>query len=219
MPTNCRFIVLAALFAVVSCNREGGGPSKKADGPEAVPTVEAKPALVTAPAAAPVSMEKFLKSALDGDLATVKQALTQPGAAAYADENGRTALMLAAFNGHTEIAELLLESGAKIDVRDGIKRTALMYAASGPNVVTVAMLVKRGAGVNLTDGEQNWTPLMFAAAEGHTEVARILLGAGADPNAIDSDGDTSLMFAQGKGFKEIADMITEAKARTGNPAK
>jgi ankyrin repeat protein len=202
------FIALAALLGMVSCNRKGGSTAETPASPATL-SEQAKPS----PAAEPVPMEKFLQSALDGDLATVKQALAQPGAATFAGPDGRTALMLAAFNGHTGIAELLLDAGAKLDAIDPTKRTALMYAASGPNEVTVAMLVKRGANVNLTDGEQNWTPLMFATAEGNTEVARILLGAGADPNAIDSDGDTSLKFAESKGFTEIAKMITAAKAR------
>lgn len=205
MSTIRTLIALSALIGMVSCNRKDAATAEKA--PAAPAEAAAKPA------PEPVAMEKFFESALEGDMATVKQALAQPGAATFAGPDGRTALMLASFNGHTEVAELLLNAGAPIDSVDKIKRTALMYASSGPNAVTVAMLVKRGANVNLTDGEQNWTPLMFACAEGNTEVARILLGAGANPNAIDSDGDTSLKFAQSKGFKEIAEMITAAQAR------
>lgn len=208
MSAKLRLIALFSLVSLGSCNREGDGAPEM----PAAPAAKLPAALV--PPTEAVSLDKFFKSALDGDLATVQQALAQPGAATFADPDGRTALMFAAFNGHTEIVGLLLDSSAKIDALDGIKRTALMYAASGPNEVTVALLVKRGANVNLTDGEQNWTPLMFAAAEGNTDVVRILLGAGADPNAIDSDGDTSLKFAESKGFTEIVEMITAAKTRT-----
>jgi len=165
------------------------------------------------PATAPVASEAFSKAALEGDLATVKQALAQPDAANLADPDGRTALMLASFNGHTEIAALLLDSGAKIDTRDQTGRTPLMYACSGPNDATVALLLKRGAGVDLADSEEHWTPLMFAAAEGHLGVVRLLLAAGANPGAADIDGEDSIMFARSRGFTELADLIAQAKER------
>jgi ankyrin repeat protein len=202
MSNRHLFIALAAVMGMLSCRREEKPNVQKAPPPAAVPA-----------APAGITMEAFAKAALDGDLATVKQALAQPDAANYADPDGRTALMLAAFNGHTGVVALLLDSGAKIDTRDQIQRTALMYACSGANDDTVALLVKRGAGVNLADNEQRWTPLMFAAAEGHIGVARILLDAGADPAAADIDGEDSIMFARSKNFTELADLIAKAKAR------
>jgi ankyrin repeat protein len=158
--------------------------------------------------------EAFFQAALEGDLASLKKALADPTAARAVSPDGRTALMLAAFNNHTAAATLLLDSGALIDARDQTGRTALMYACSGPSDATVAMLLKRGAGVNLTDSEEHWTPLMFAAAEGHGGVARILLAAGADPLAADIDGEDSELFARNRGFTELAGVIAAAKARS-----
>ena len=210
MSVSRYLIALALVSGVLSCRRQENSNT-------GTPPVPAPVVAPTAPA--PVPMESFFKAALDGDLATVKQALAVPGVANQADPDGRTALMLAAFNGHTEIAALLLDAGARIDTRDQTGRTALMYAASGENEVTVALLIKRRAGVNLADSEEHWTPLMFAAAEGQADVVRRLLDAGADPTAADIDGEDSVLFARSRGYPAVADLIAQAKARAESGRK
>ncbi len=45
------------------------------------------------------------------------------------DNNGRSTLMSAIYNGHTEMAALLLEKCAHIDMQDNDGRSALMLAS------------------------------------------------------------------------------------------
>ena len=208
MSASRTLIAFCAFLGMISCRREAPPETRPAS-----TSTSTSASGADASTLAPVSMEAFSKAALDGDPATVQQALAIPGAANYADPDGRTALMLAAFNDHVGIVAMLIDAGAKIDTRDHTGRTALMYASSGPNDATVALLVKRGAGVNLADSEEHWTPLMFAAAEGHGDVAKRLLAAGADPSAADIDGEDSVLFARNKGFTEVADMIAQALER------
>ncbi len=47
------------------------------------------------------------------------------------DKEGRSALMLAAFNGNTDMVKELLEAGPLINAKDKVGSTALMYAVSG----------------------------------------------------------------------------------------
>jgi uncharacterized protein len=82
--------------------------------------------------------------------------------------DGWTALHLAAFFGHREVARLLLERGAEVNARSR----------------------------NTTFGREN-TPLHAAAANRRTEVARLLIEAGADVNARDRSGLTPLALAAG----------------------
>ena len=60
----------------------------------------------------------------------LKKLLDQGASIEQSREDGKTALMLAAVNGHEPVVKLLLESGAKPDERSwGKKETALMLAA------------------------------------------------------------------------------------------
>lgn len=129
-----------------------------------------------------------------------------------ADDQGRTLLMLAAFNGHTSLCRRLLGYSADIRRKDSIGRTALMYAATGPHVDTVRVLLDAGADVNAADIGERWTALMFAAAEGQTAVVQLLLERGADPELRDADQDRAIEFARRNGHIETARVLQGASA-------
>jgi ankyrin repeat protein len=150
----------------------------------------------------------FAEAAFNGETVQVAEALKNGMPVDQMEENGNTALMLAAFNGHTETMKTLLAAGAEVDLRDtGSNRTALMFAASGPFPAAVRLLLENGADVNAVDGVERFTPLMFAAAEGLSPVVDILLEHGADPAMKDKDDDTAASFAKARGFTALADTL------------
>ena len=127
----------------------------------------------------------------------------------------QSALMLAAFNGHTQVVELLLSHGAEVNLCDNAGRTALIYAASGSNEVTVELLLEKQANVNIADKVESWTALMFAAAEGQTKIVKLLLGYQADWTMTDVDGETARDFADNKRHTktvEVIDAFIQSKA-------
>jgi ankyrin repeat protein len=146
-------------------------------------------------------------AALEGDLASVTAALKNGQKANTADQEGRSALSYAAYNGHTEIMKLLIENGAEVNLTDNAGRTALMMASSGPYPGAVTLLLDKYANPNLTDRVDHFTALMYACSEGQLEVARILLSRGADPSLKDKDGDSAASFAAKNGHKEVADLL------------
>lgn len=85
----------------------------------------------------------------------------------------------AAHEGHTAIAQVLLQAGADanalINWDDG---TPLIRAASAGHIETVRALLAGGAEVNANDRYER-TALMIAKEKGHTEVVELLKAAGA----------------------------------------
>ncbi|KAF9109847.1 hypothetical protein BGX27_007130 [Mortierella sp. AM989] len=61
------------------------------------------------------------------------------------DEDGTTPLIYAACFGHTEIAFMLLEAGAKVDARDKFGWTALVWATNNKHENIVRLLLEQGA--------------------------------------------------------------------------
>lgn len=64
---------------------------------------------------------------------------------------GVTPLHVAAENGQSEIAKLLLESGASLDIKDGNGRTPLHFAAEHGKSETAQLLLQLGASIDAKD--------------------------------------------------------------------
>ena len=92
------------------------------------------------------------------------------------DEYGNTALMKAAYWGHTAIVELLLAvPGIDVNAKDQFDgTTALIKAAMGKgNIAVVELLLAAGADVNAKDDEGQ-TALITAAERGNIAVVRAI---------------------------------------------
>ena len=120
----------------------------------------------------------------------------------------RTPLAAALHKRHFDIAELLFEHGATMDVRGYERRTLLHAASAGGLNHVVRWLLVHGADVNSVQDRLS-TPLSLAAANGHLDVARILLEHNADLNAASDDGQTPLHQASENGDLEILVLLIE----------
>ena len=201
--TGDRFLLGFAFTVLIGC---GSSPEDRpreqprAAAPDGAETPRARPP-VTDPAAA-ARVER------------VRRSLEQGLDVNKADPDGRTALMMAAFEGYTEVVEVLLDHGAEVDRIDVSGRSALMYASSGPFPQTVELLIENAAEVNRADTTEGWTALMFAAAEGHRLVVEILLGHGADIELTDEDGDAAIDHARERGQTDIVDLLESWPGQT-----
>ena len=110
------------------------------------------------------------------------------------DSENITPLFIAIENGNAEIAETLLNFGAKVNARDENRQTPLMRLDEDTSPELVRLLINHGAKINVTDKEGN-TPLILAAENASAEVLQILIDHGADVNAKNKEGQTALMIA------------------------
>lgn len=193
-------LLLFLLFLLLGCANEKDTAEKKG--------TQAKEAMKQTSSQ---DIDKIFNAALEGNIATVKQFIENGFDVNTKNQGGQTLLMLAGFNGHTDICEYLIKKGIHVETRDGDGRTALMYTSTGPFAQTVEFLLKKGADASAVDSKEHWTPLMFAAAEGQYEVVKLLLDAGADSTIKDVDGDTAESFAIQNKHDKVVKLIREYK--------
>ncbi|CAK4120620.1 unnamed protein product [Aphanomyces euteiches] len=132
----------------------------------------------------------------------------------FATEEGWTAFMWAAMNGHADVVRALVDAGADTSLADkaskrgrhaGELREALWMAAKNGNVATVRQLLNRGGEPNWAPpDEKGWTALMVACAKGHVATVKTLLARGASVDIAASTGVTPLMCASAAGKIAIA---------------
>lgn len=117
-----------------------------------------------------------------GDLARVKALLeaAAPPALDARDKLRRTALHLAAWAGHTDVCQALLDAKCIVDATASDLMTALHFASQGGHVAVVRALLDAGANHSPCDLKKHMTPLHYAAQRGHGLVVTALLSRGAD---------------------------------------
>jgi hypothetical protein len=140
----------------------------------------------------------YYGAARTGKVSTIQKYLDRGGDINARDENGWTALSLAAYYGHSEVVKLLIDKGADIHARDNEGRTALIHAARSrfSHVAIVKLLIDKGADIHARDNEGR-TALIHAArcSFSHVAIVKLLIDKGADIHAMDNNGCTALMLS------------------------
>ena len=130
----------------------------------------------------------------------------------FINNNGDSPLIMAAYKGKKWVVSLLIEAGAKIDIRDRASSATPLMIASYQNYYDIVdMLIDSKADINAVD-MVGWTSLMSAAAAGNLDIIELLIDSAADVNLVNGDGDSALDIAKDKAY----DMIKNAG---GKPAR
>ena len=125
------------------------------------------------------------------------QALLQRGAAVNDVFREATPLSYAINSGpvpHVETARILLQGGARTDIKDASSAYPLHYAAQVGSFDLVRLLVEEGAASLEATLDNGSTPLYMAAEGGHLEVVRYLAARGASIEAKRTDAGMSPLF-------------------------
>lgn len=135
--------------------------------------------------------ERLRQAASAGHEDQVRE-LCHLGAKMDADMEGRTALHLAAANGHLTAAKALVEAGAKVNVRDVAGYSPLHQAATEGHEEIVKFLLKNGCNVDTQDELHGNTALHEAAWKGFSRTVEVLCKHGANVYIKNNGGFTPL---------------------------
>ncbi|KAJ3180207.1 hypothetical protein HDU87_002084 [Geranomyces variabilis] len=127
------------------------------------------------------------------------------------NQDGRTALILAAMFMKSDIVLLLVANQAQLDIMDTIGCGALHYALLNNDRTSFEALVQAGASLRIRDKTNN-TLLHHAARMGHEDLCKFLIDPGADVNAGNSEQRTPLHLAVQSGHGNIVQLLLEHNA-------
>lgn len=131
---------------------------------------------------------------------------------------GYTSLQSAASYGRLEIAEYLLNKGAKINYDPNSKGTPLYIAIHQKKTDIAKLLLKKGADVNVVDKQKKKIPLV--ASINNSELAKLLVENGANVNPEIAKGEMSpLRKAINLENDELVQYLLENKANPNIPGQ
>jgi ankyrin repeat protein len=191
-------------------------------------------------AASADNTKKLTEAIRAGDKAGVDALLrAEPGLLRFTAPNGSSVMLLAAYYGHAELAEVFVRHGAKPDVFEacalgdletvrklvGTDRALVnAFAADGfyplglaaffGHRAIVEFLLKNDADVKTAArNAQKVTALHGAVARRDVEIVKMLLEAGADPNARQERGFVPLHDAAMNGNSALVELLLKHGAR------
>ena len=154
----------------------------------------------------------LMKAAAEGDLEALGEAIrNEPEKINGINQNGRTALMIAAYEGHLGTVRALIEAGADIHLKDMKGHTALFRTAYEGRMGTAKLLIEAGADVDARSNF-NTTALMIAVNERDLNTMRFFIQSGAQVDATANNGRSALMVAAHDGNVNAVLMLLEVGA-------
>jgi len=177
--------------------------------------------------------DELIKAIQNGDAARVAQLLDADSSLLCARAGNVSAILLAVYHQHPEIANAFAERGAQLTFAEacavGDEARALALLDADPSLLDrrsddgfpplgfaiffrhpslARTLIERGADVHAAaENAQRVAPVHAAASVGDVETMRLLLDRGADPNARQQLGFTPLHAAAGNGDLEMGKLL------------
>lgn len=141
----------------------------------------------------------LLEAAAEGDTEKVERLLTKKLSIDGRDDNGRTALMFASWNGKNAICADLLAAGADPTLTDHHDLSAIDYAAGRGLIETTHLLLKKSEDAH---HDLEYAHLVRAAYTG--DITQLPRGKPSTINRLNPEGEAPLHIAAGNGSAAVA---------------
>ncbi len=150
---------------------------------------------------------------MQGDRPAVRALLAKKADVNAPQVDGTTALDWAVRANDLEMAELLLNAGAKASAANQLGATPILLAAINGNAAILERLIGAGADPNAPVSDTGDTALMIAARTGKVDAVKVLLDHGAKVNAKETwGGTTALMWAISELHPDVTKLLVERGA-------
>jgi len=128
-------------------------------------------------------------------------------------QDGTTALYKACADGSLDIAIVLVDAGADVNLKSSHGFTPLFIAAENKHKPVVEYLLSKGARVNEKNGPHELTAIYKACADGLLDIVTVLVNAGADLNLKSTEGFSPLFAAVQNKHKPVVEYLLSKGAR------
>ncbi|KFY14696.1 hypothetical protein V492_02454 [Pseudogymnoascus sp. VKM F-4246] len=157
--------------------------------------------------------DNLLRLAATKGYVEIAQLLIAAGAdiEAPGDKHKPTPLFSALNGGGLNVAQLLLESGARHDIVDSQSQTPLILAAARGSAAIAQLLLQTGGDVNAVSNYYG-TALQAAVSNGIVKVTQLLLRSGAGVNTVGGAFHTALQAAAHCGNLQIVQLLLQSGA-------
>jgi ankyrin repeat protein len=117
----------------------------------------------------------------------------------------RSPIHWAAYNGHLDVVEVLLNSGVDINLEDFEGITPISLATSNKKTDIVKFLVDKGADVDIED-THGFTPLYYSVYYNYPEITDLLLSKGKHDNYL-IEGYSMVFYVFKKKWYELLEVL------------
>ncbi|XP_073984508.1 uncharacterized protein [Rhodnius prolixus] len=107
---------------------------------------------------------------------------------------------------------LLIDSGANINICDENRMTPLMHATARGHMKLVARLIELGADLEVSDND-GWSAIFYGVNSGDVHMVQMLKDAGCDLKLIDVMGRSLHNLASAKNFGVIDEIVSDEKKK------
>jgi ankyrin repeat protein len=134
-------------------------------------------------------------AAVSGDAAEIKRLAATGGSLDTRDGQGRTPLMVAAFQRHVEAARQLIQAGADLNLLENQAYDVITIASVLDDLQMVKLAIASGGDTRAITSPYKGTALIAAAHLGHADVVAALIAGKAPPDHVNNLGWTALIEA------------------------